>query len=308
MLNLYMSAFQNVRFSEAQNEAYSWVYHILRMKQNKMRPMLLLHAYNLFGDEIEDALPAAFAMELFYTCSVVHDEVEKNDFPSVGFLSKENSLDTNTAIISGDILMILSYKYLAQLSSPYLATILQMYNEIVISVFKGQFLSKERTNAIQSSAQFMDMVAAKYASLTGFSMRLGALVADAKPKELDQMQLLGSKLGVFNYLKKELKFIFDTVDFQHKVHSSLKNSFIYLKARELAKSNEKDQLNFYEQKEDGTVIDFDMVQLLQNLNLKIIVEEILTDLMEEVQTIIEDITINNERKESFLSYVEAMNE
>lgn len=108
------------------DEAYEGVYYILSKKFKDMMPRVLLHVNQLFLGDLEACLPAAYAIELFNNSAIVLDDVTDYYSPYSDKITLFKKLDPSAAIIAGDQLMILSYKYLTMVNPIYIKHVLQI--------------------------------------------------------------------------------------------------------------------------------------------------------------------------------------
>src|SRR5690554_1966468 len=175
---------------------YSPIRYSLDAGGKRLRPVLLLMAYNLFHEDIESALPAALAIEVFHNFTLLHDdimdksEVRRNS-PTVHVKYGENS-----AILSGDAMAFLSYRYLMEENSLRMSDVLELFTQTALEVCEGQQFDMEyESREIVSEAEYLEMIRLKTAVLLGCSLKCGALLANSTYKIANHLYDLGINLG-----------------------------------------------------------------------------------------------------------------
>jgi geranylgeranyl diphosphate synthase, type II len=158
-------------------------------------------AFNLFSDEIEKALPAALAVEVFHNFTLLHDdimdkaEVRRNK-PTVHLKFSENN-----AILSGDAMAFLSYQYLFETNSERMFHVANLFTKTALEVCEGQQYDMDFENRLDvTEAEYLEMIRLKTAVLLGCSMQAGALLANAADETAQQLYNFGINLGMaFNF-------------------------------------------------------------------------------------------------------------
>jgi len=236
---VYSSTFESTRFSPAENEeAYQGVYYVLSKNQKDLKPLLLLYIAEMFGGKTEDCLPAAYAMELFNNSGIVLKDVVDQYSPLKQRTSDFKQLTPAGSIITGDQLIILSYKYLSMIQSEHLREVMQMFNNSVVKFVKGQQLSLGFQNPDPISfSDYIDIVSLQSAELMSLSFRIGALLSGAGTSDLKVISESGKNLGLSIQLQNE----WDNVYIKNEV-SQIESPFIFYKAFEIASDEQKKML------------------------------------------------------------------
>lgn len=180
---------------------YEPIQYLLSLGGKQYRPIVLLASYQIFKADIEKALPASMAIELFHNFTLMHDDIMDNSPLRRGKPTVHQKYDTNTAILSGDAMLIIAYQYLqkAVLESPKALIIWNVFNRMALEVCDGQRYDIDfETQKIESIAanQYIDMISLKTAVLLGASMQIGALLAGADEKDANSLYHFGKYLGI----------------------------------------------------------------------------------------------------------------
>ncbi len=248
LTKLFLNYLKDQRFKSQPLELYEPVNYIMELGGKRMRPVMLLMAYELFGDKLAEALPAAYAIEIFHNFSLVHDDIMDEAPLRRGKSTVHTKYDTNTGILSGDVMLIYAYKYLSQINdAKKLAEILELFNDTAIKVCEGQQLDVnfERRQDVTID-EYIKMISYKTAALLAGGMKIGAIIGGACKKDADLIYQFAWKTGVAFQLQDDILDTFgDPEKFGKKVGGDIiqnKKTYLVLKALELADPSIKAQL------------------------------------------------------------------
>jgi len=244
--NLKKQAFDN-----EPNELYAPIQYTLALGGKRIRPVLTLMACELFGGQIEKALPQAIAIELFHNFTLIHDDIMDNAPLRRGKETVFKKWNNNIAILSGDTLFALAYQYVQQADTDILPVTLSVFNKTAIEVCEGQQfdLNFETKNDL-SVVQYTEMIKLKTAVLFGASLKIGALIGGANREDAENLYNFGLNIGLGFQLKDDLLDTFgDEKIFGKKTGVDIisnKKTFLYLKALEIADGETRKKLiDFY---------------------------------------------------------------
>lgn len=176
---------------------YEPIGYTLAAGGKRVRPQLALLATKLFGGNEEDVLPAALALEVFHNFTLLHDDVMDKAQVRRGRPTVHVKWNANTAILSGDQMMIEAYKLLSQVPENKLATTLRLFNQMATEICEGQqydvdFESREDVTI----SEYMEMIRLKTSVLLATALRIGAYIADATDEQQEQIYNYGIHLGL----------------------------------------------------------------------------------------------------------------
>ena len=130
--------------------------------------------------KIEQALNPALAIEVFHNFTLLHDDIMDNAEIRRGEPTVHIKWDTNTAILSGDVMQIIAYKLLTDTPQEHLKNILNTFNQTAAEICEGQQFDMEFESREEVSLnEYIDMIRLKTGVLLGASMKIGAIIADA---------------------------------------------------------------------------------------------------------------------------------
>lgn len=183
---------------------YEPILYTLEAGGKRMRPLLLLAATDYYSGNLEQAVKAAAAIELFHNFTLLHDDIMDNADLRRGrqTVFKRNGL--NTAILSGDLLMIKVYQLLSQLPGELLSDVLQKFNDMGVKVCEGQQMDAEFENRAEVSIhEYLLMIKYKTAVLPAAAMQIGAIIAGSDETEAQKFYDFGINVGTAFQIKDD---------------------------------------------------------------------------------------------------------
>jgi geranylgeranyl diphosphate synthase, type II len=209
----------------------------------RVRPLLVLLAARTLGATDEDALPAALAVEVFHTFTLVHDDVMDHAHTRRGRASVHAAWDEPTAMLAGDLLMGESYRLLAASPRGDLRAMLACWGEMVRRLCEGQALDKAfETDPAVSVDRYLDMIDRKTGALLACALELGGLVADGSDDDRAALRAAGHAAGrAFQIQDDLLDLTADDAAWGKPVGGDLvegKRAFLLLRALERAEGDD----------------------------------------------------------------------
>ncbi len=190
--------FENLRFTEEPRGLYDPLRYMMEIGGKRIRPRLCLTAYALFGDSFsEDILSPAAALEVFHSFTLIHDDIMDKADVRRGVPTVYRKWDENTAILSGDVMSIESYKLIAKAPCKVLKEALELFSKTAAEVCEGQQFDMDFEDMeCVPMDDYMKMIGLKTAVLIACSAKLGALIAGASENECDLLYRYGYDLGL----------------------------------------------------------------------------------------------------------------
>ena len=212
---------------------YNPVKYLLESGGKRLRPIIALNVSELLGGKISDTLPAAAALEIFHNFTLAHDDIMDNSMLRRGKKTINSKWDNNTGILSGDVMLIISYEVLNQYQDSKYIHLSKKLTEISRLVCEGQqadmdFASK---NDITEN-EYFEMIKNKTAVLIGCSFMFGGIVAEANDLNTNLLYEIGLNLGIAFQLEDDLLDCFgDKEKFGKKIGGDIiekKKTLLYL--------------------------------------------------------------------------------
>jgi geranylgeranyl diphosphate synthase type II len=226
---------------------YEPIRYIMSLGGKRLRPLLTLLSYSLYKKDAETIVPHAAAVELFHNFTLVHDDIMDKAPLRRGKATVHEKWNINTAILSGDVMMVKVYEIFSVLDAKILKEVLLIFNQCATEVCEGQQWDMEfESKKTVSVNEYLDMIRQKTAVLLGFSLELGALLAGAKLKDRLALRNLGVSIGIGFQLNDDLLDVYgDQKKFGKQVGGDIisnKKTYLLIKALERAKGKDKADL------------------------------------------------------------------
>ena len=196
--NAVKELFENLRFAEEPSGLYDPLRYMMEIGGKRIRPRLCLLAYCLYKDEINDEIlnPAA-AIEVFHSFTLIHDDIMDKADVRRGVPTVHKKWNDNTAILSGDVMSIESYRLLSKAPAKVLPEALKLFSRTAAEVCEGQQYDMDFENLESVPMEdYLKMIGLKTAVLIACSAKMGALVGGADEKECDLLYKFGYDLGL----------------------------------------------------------------------------------------------------------------
>lgn len=237
-------------FRYAPDELYEPIRFFLDLGGKRMRPVLTLLGCDLFNGKLENALPAAYAIELFHNFTLMHDDIMDNAALRRGKQTTHEKFGIPQAILSGDVMLIYAFEYLNHLDDKKFRKATDLFNSTAISVCEGQQYDMNfQTQAEVTIREYLTMIEFKTAVLLACGLKLGAIIADADEEDANKLFEFGKNMGIcFQILDDTLDVFAEKEKFGKKTGGDIaqnKRTYLLLKAMELATGADKEKLTFY---------------------------------------------------------------
>lgn len=176
---------------------YEPVRYALSMGGKRIRPTLMLMAYNLFKDDPERILMQAVGLETYHNYTLLHDDLMDNADLRRGHETVHKHWDANTAILSGDSMLVLSYQRMATGLTDKLKPVLDTFTETALEIGEGQQYDMEfETRDDVDESEYIEMIRLKTSVLLACALKIGAIMADAPKADADNLYKFGEQIGL----------------------------------------------------------------------------------------------------------------
>lgn len=238
------------KFGKSPASLYEPIRYIMDLGGKRLRPMLTLLSYSLFRDDVKRIVPYALAVESFHNFTLMHDDIMDKAPLRRGKATVHEKWNTNTAILSGDVMLIKVYDLFLSLEAGQLKEVLASFNKCAAEVCEGQQWDMEfETTDRVSEKQYLDMIRLKTAVLLGYSLELGAILANAPEDDRRALRDFGTLIGTGFQLRDDLLDAFaDPKKFGKQVGGDIlanKKTYLLIKALEKAEGQTKKDLLFW---------------------------------------------------------------
>ena len=200
-------------FPEEPDTLYEPIVYSLGKGGKRLRPLLAMMACNIFSDDVACALPCAAAVEVFHNFTLLHDDIMDNAAVRRGKPAVHRKWGVNSAILSGDAMMIYSYRLLEQADPAILPRIFRIFNDTSLKVCEGQqydmdFEALERV----PMEDYLHMISLKTAVLLAGAAVIGAVCGGASQEDCDRIYTFATELGMAFQIRDDILDSYGTQD------------------------------------------------------------------------------------------------
>ena len=254
-LNNYHLLFTEYLLSNPMNRSpvnlYEPADYILSLGGKRLRPVFVLIGCGLFDKSPEKALKAALAIEIFHNFTLLHDDIMDNADLRRGKPTVHKKYNANTAILTGDVMMIQAYQHLLDYNDPVLVkSVLDIFNKMAFEVCEGQQLDMDfETRNDVSIDEYIEMITLKTSVLLATAIQLGSIIGDASSSDQKHLYEFAKNFGIAFQLRDDILDTFgEASSVGKKIGGDIiqnKKTYLYLKALELSDTVEKTKLQNY---------------------------------------------------------------
>ena len=291
---------------------YEPVKYVLSLGGKRIRPTLMLLAYNLYKDDPESILMPACALETYHNYTLLHDDLMDNADLRRGHMTVHRRWDANTAILSGDSMLVLAYQRMAQCRRDKLADVLNLFTETALEIGEGQQydMEFEQRNDV-TEAEYIEMIRLKTSVLLACALKIGALLADAPEADCDNLYHFGEKIGLAFQLQDDFLDVYgDTKVFGKAIGGDVlagKKTFMLINALAHANDSQRKELEQWLAINDRPKEKIEAVTRLYNeIGIDRMATEKIAFYFTESHRYLEAVNVDESRKIELRRYAERM--
>lgn len=244
----------NLQYARPPYGLYDPITYVLSLGGKRIRPVLMMMAYNLYREDVEAVYAPATAIEVYHNYTLLHDDLMDRADKRRGKYTVHRVWGDNAAILSGDAMLVLAYQYMALCPAAHLKTLMDIFSQTAMEICEGQQMDMEfeQRNDVQES-EYIEMIRLKTSVLLAASMKIGAIMAGASEEDADNLYDFGINLGLAFQLKDDLLDVYgDTAVFGKNIGGDIlcnKKTYMLIQALANADENQLQQLNEWIAKE-----------------------------------------------------------
>ena len=237
-----------LQFTYPPKSLYEPIEYTLALGGKRIRPALALMACNLYKEEIEAAIKPALGLEVFHNFTLLHDDLmdeadKRRNKPTV-----HKVWNANTAILSGDAMLIAAYQLIGDTQPESLKEILNLFTVTALEICGGQQYDMEfESRSDVTEEEYIEMIRLKTAVLLACALKMGAIVAHAPQADAEALYQFGINIGLAFQLQDDLLDVYgDPATFGKNIGGDIlcnKKTFMLINAFRLASEQQKAILN-----------------------------------------------------------------
>ncbi len=310
MVNEFLA---NLPYERKPKSLYEPIRYVLSMGGKRIRPTLMLLGYNLFKDNPEKILMNAVALETYHNYTLLHDDLMDNADLRRGHETVHKKWDANTAILSGDSMLVLAYERMAQCDEKHLAKVLKLFTTTALEIGEGQQFDMEFENRNDvREEEYIEMIRLKTSVLLACALKMGAILADASDEDAENLYKFGEQIGLAFQLQDDYLDVYgDTKVFGKEIGGDItsnKKTYMLINAFNLANDTQRAELQKWVDAKD-----FDraekvaaVTRLYNEIGIDKLAQDKIAYYFEQSKKYLDAVNVPAERKEELAKYAQKM--
>lgn len=292
---------------------YEPIRYVLSMGGKRIRPVLMLLSYNLFKEDPETILMPACALETYHNYTLLHDDLMDNADLRRGHETVHKKWNANTAILSGDSMLVLAYQRMQQCSSDKMAEVLALFTETALEIGEGQEydMAFEHRDDV-SEEEYIEMIRLKTSVLLACALKIGAILAGASKEDADNLYRFGEQIGLAFQLQDDFLDVYgDTRVFGKAIGGDItsnKKTFMLINALNHANEEQRRQLESWI---GATEFDCDekvaaVTRLYNEIGIDRMAQDKIAYYFEQSRKYLQAVSVDESRKAELAAYAQRM--
>lgn len=292
---------------------YDPIKYVLSLGGKRIRPVLMLLGYNLWKDDPERILMPAVAVETYHNYTLLHDDLMDNADKRRGHDTVHKKWDANTAILSGDAMLVVAYQRLASVDQTKLKPVLDLFTETALEIDEGQQFDIDFENRSDvKEEEYIEMIRLKTSVLLACALKIGAILANAPVTDAEALYKFGEQLGLAFQLQDDLLDVYgDTKVFGKEIGGDImcnKKTFMLINAFNRANDAQLKELQKwcsgekFDRKEKVAAV----THLYDEIGIRQICEAKIEYYFEESKKWLDKVSVPEERKAHLRAYINQM--
>ena len=303
----------NLKYDRKPSGLYDPVKYVLSMGGKRIRPVLMLLSYGLSKDDVESVLMPACALETYHNYTLLHDDLMDNADMRRGHETVHRKWDANTAILSGDSMLVLAYERMAKCNPVYLSDVLHTFTETALEIGEGQQYDMEfETRNDVTEDEYIEMIRLKTSVLLACAQKIGAILAGASKQDQDNLYKFGEQIGLAFQLQDDYLDVYgDPKVFGKKVGGDIicnKKTYMLINAYNRADAEQRRELQHWMEAE--TFNSDEKVAAVTAIYNKVGVDKLAIEKIayyfEESKKYLDAVQVSDERKAELRLYAQKM--
>lgn len=234
---------------------YAPIKYVLSLGGKRLRPVLMLMAYNMYKDDVERILMPAIAIETYHNFTLLHDDFMDHAEVRRGKPCVHKKWNDNAAILSGDNMLVLAFHRMIQCDEKYMPSVLRLFTETALEIDEGQQYDIDFENRSDvTEAEYIEMIRLKTSVLLACALKIGAILGGASAQDADALYEFGEKLGLAFQLQDDYLDVYgDFKTFGKQIGGDImcnKKTYMLINAQLRANPEQAQELEMWLNKEN----------------------------------------------------------
>lgn len=288
---------------------YEPIKYVLSIGGKRIRPVLMLLAYNLYKEDPKRILMQACALETYHNYTLLHDDLMDNADVRRGMPTVHKKWNANTAILSGDSMLVMAYLRMAQCPQDKLKPVIELFTETALEIGEGQQYDMDfETRNDVTEDEYIEMIRLKTSVLLACATKIGAIMADAPESDQDNLYKFGEQIGLAFQLQDDLLDVYgDPKVFGKAVGGDItsnKKTFMLINACNRANKEQRAELDkwlsakTFDRNEKIAAV----TKIYDEIGIRALCEEKIEYYFNRAKTYLDAVSVAPERKLELMDY------
>lgn len=313
ILNRVNQALDDLAYDRKPASLYEPVKYVLSIGGKRIRPVLMLLGYNLYKDNPFDIMMQALGLETYHNYTLLHDDLMDNADLRRGQQTVHKRWDANTAILSGDSMLVLAYQRMLQCDPRHLPQVMALFTETALEIGEGQQYDMDfETRNDVTEDEYIEMIRLKTSVLLACALKIGAIMGDASEQDADLLYRFGEQIGLAFQLQDDLLDVYgDPKVFGKAIGGDIlsnKKTYMLINAVNRANAGQRAELKKWIEAKD-----FDrqekiaaVTRLYDEIGIRQLCEEKIHFYFQRGKALLEQVSVESSRKDQLRRYTAEM--
>lgn len=313
ILKMVNEFLDHLSYDRKPESLYEPIKYVLSMGGKRIRPTLMLLAYNLYKENPEDILMNACALETYHNYTLLHDDLMDNADMRRGHLTVHKKWNDNTAILSGDSMLVLAFQRMMQCDTKHLKDILDLFTVTALEIGEGQQYDMEfETRNDVKEEEYIEMIRLKTSVLLACALKIGAILADASAEDADNLYKFGEQIGLAFQLQDDYLDVYgDSKVFGKEIGGDItsnKKTYMLINAFNKANDAQREELTRW-----VSARDFDrnekvdaVTRLYNEIGIDQLAQDKIAYYFAQSKKFLDAVNVAEEKKEELRKYAQKM--
>ena len=309
---LFQDYLENLSYAREPMGLYEPVKYVLGIGGKRIRPTLMLLAYNLFKEDVHSVLSQAMGLETYHNFTLLHDDLMDKADRRRGMPTVHKRWDENTAILSGDAMVMLAYQFMMKdCPAMYVRSVMDVFSQTALEICEGQQWDMEFENRQDVTIdEYMEMIRLKTSVLLAGALKIGAVLGGASEADAQKLYDFGIRIGLAFQLQDDWLDVYgDPKVFGKNIGGDIlcnKKTFMLITAFERADEETKAELqNWITAEQYDPARKIEAVTAIYNKEkIGDICQAKIEDYYKEGMRLLEEVSVGSECKQHLLGFVQ----
>ena len=255
LLQMVNKAIESLPYDRKPSALYDPIKYVLSLGGKRLRPVLMLMAYNMFKEDVERILMPAIAIETYHNFTLLHDDLMDRAEVRRGKPCVHKKWNDNAAILSGDNMLVLAFYRMIQCDEKYMPSVLRLFTETALEIDEGQQFDIDfESRSDVTEDEYIEMIRLKTSVLLACALKIGGILGGATEQDADALYEFGEKLGLAFQLQDDYLDVYGNFKtFGKQIGGDImcnKKTYMLINAQLLANEEQARELTMWLNKEN----------------------------------------------------------